>query len=159
MAYSYTALYQDLLRTSFSYLENTYKYFFSFSDFSYTKNNIKIYITFEFDFIKIKYWLVSEPRFTTLPISVFLEMNHEISYPVVADRASVKDTIEIYSMFYEKRIDYIAQNLPGLLLPALKWAFSKALQVSGLTLKELLGVDDFQELYNYIIERNNNWEP
>src|SRR5688572_4823451 len=140
----YSFLYKEHLRKAFVYLEDKYGYSYDAENFCYSKADINIYITFEPHFVLIQYWIVSEPKFTKLPINLLLQLINEISEPLIEDTTSVEEVIEIYGVFYKQKIDAIAKKLPSLLLGGLKKSLVIGLSTTKLTLPSLLKVNNYQ---------------
>lgn len=153
----YSDLYRKQLRDSFEYLENQYGYTYDPEEFCYSKRKINIYVTFEPHLVLVQYWLISEPRYTIVPINLLLKLSNEDPFPSVKDKTSVEETIGIYAVFYEPKIDSLAQQLPDILLPALKQSFMTGLSFTKLNLHELLKVNDYKLVYDYIKTRDETW--
>lgn len=159
MKATYSVLYRKQLRESFAYLEDQEGYRYNPEEFCYLKGNINIYITFEPHLVLIQYWLISEPTFTKVPITLLLEFFNENFEPDIDDKASVEETIKIYAEFYRSKIDQIAQRLPDILLPTLKRSFAIGLSITKLALPELLKVNNYRLIYDYIKARDETWIP
>jgi len=154
--------FQQLVEEYFGFLITDYGFSYDRSQQLYSNKHINIYVTFAHRATpRIEFRIISEPNFTQFELEDLI--SDYITFEEIhnGSRISIEENFSYFSRLFRRHAQKLVYELDSLVLIALKKRFillGKPLDlVSDNFLQNI--PQGFKQQYEYIKERDKNWNP